>query len=58
MSYQHIQIPKQGSKIKVNDDFSLVVPDEPIIPFVEGDGIGVDITKVMQKCVDAAVTKA
>ena len=56
--YQHIKIPTQGTKIKVRPDFSLDVPDQPIIPFIEGDGTGVDITPVMQKVVDAAVQKA
>ncbi len=53
-----IQIPTKGQKITVNPDFSLNVPDSPIIPFIEGDGIGVDITPVMKKVVDAAVKKA
>jgi isocitrate dehydrogenase len=57
MSYQHIQLPKAGNKITVNDNLSLNVPDDPIIPFIEGDGIGVDITPVMRKVVDAAVQK-
>src|SRR6186997_3564276 len=56
--YQHIQVPAAGQKIKVNPDFSLQVPDEPIIPYIEGDGTGVDITPVMIKVVDAAVEKA
>ncbi len=56
--YQHIQVPEQGQKITVNTDQSLNVPDEPIIPFIEGDGTGVDITPVMIKVVDAAVAKA
>lgn len=58
MSYQHIQIPAGGQKIGVNADFSLSVPDNPIIPVIEGDGTGVDITPVMIKVVDAAVAKA
>ena len=58
MSYQHITIPSQGEKISVNPDFSLNVPDQPIIPFIEGDGIGIDITPVMKNVVDAAVEKA
>ncbi|HRE30998.1 MAG TPA: isocitrate/isopropylmalate family dehydrogenase, partial [Candidatus Berkiella sp.] len=58
MAYQKLVIPKEGSKIQVNKDASLSVPDNPIIPFVEGDGIGVDITPVMRKVVDAAVMKA
>ena len=55
--YQHIKIPAQGQKITVNADFSLNVPDEPIIPYIEGDGTGLDITPVMLKVVDAAVAK-
>lgn len=58
MAYQHIKIPTDGEKIIVNKDLSLNVPDHPIIPYIEGDGIGVDITPVMQKVVDAAVAKA
>jgi len=58
MSYQHIKLPAGGQKITVNADFSINVPDEPIIPFIEGDGTGVDITPVMMKVVDAAVAKA
>ncbi|MCC2674730.1 MAG: icdA [Ramlibacter sp.] len=57
MAYQHIKIPSQGQKITVNGDMSLNVPDEPIIPYIEGDGTGVDITPVMLKVVDAAVQK-
>src|SRR6476659_5183223 len=58
MAYQHIKIPSGGEKIKVNKDFSLSVPTNPIIPYIEGDGTGVDITPVMLKVVDAAVKKA
>ncbi|RTZ77571.1 MAG: NADP-dependent isocitrate dehydrogenase [Gammaproteobacteria bacterium] len=58
MSYEKIEIPAQGEKITVNPDNSLNVPDNPIIPYIEGDGIGVDITPVMKKVVDAAVEKA
>jgi isocitrate dehydrogenase len=58
MSYQHIKLPSQGEKITVNDDYSLSVPDNPIIPFIEGDGIGVDISPVMLNVVNAAVEKA
>ncbi len=47
-----------GQKIENQADGTLVVPDHPIIPFIEGDGIGVDITPVMQKVVNAAVQKA
>ena len=56
--YQHIQIPADGEKIRVNADFSLAVPARPIIPFIEGDGTGADITPVMRRVVDAAVRKA
>ncbi len=56
--YQHIQVPAGGAKITVNADFSLNVPHNPIIPYIEGDGIGLDITPVMIKVVDAAVAKA
>lgn len=58
MSFQHIKIPNNGEKITVNSDLSLNVPNHPIIPFIEGDGIGVDITPVMRKVVDAAIKKA
>jgi len=58
MSYQHIKVPSNGAKITVNADHSLTVPNNPVIPFITGDGIGVDITPVMQKVVDAAVKKA
>ena len=58
MSYQHIKIPADGEAITANDDFSLNVPSNPIIPYVEGDGIGVDISPVMIDVVDAAVEKA
>ncbi len=55
--YQHIKIPV-GDKITVNADNTLNVPDRPIIPFIEGDGTGVDITPAMRHVVDAAVAKA
>ncbi|WP_432755490.1 NADP-dependent isocitrate dehydrogenase [Pseudomonas sp. WMBT8] len=58
MGYKKIQVPAVGDKITVNADHSLNVPDNPIIPFIEGDGIGVDISPVMIKVVDAAVNKA
>jgi isocitrate dehydrogenase len=57
MGYQKIVVPS-GEKITVNAELSLKVPNHPIIPFIEGDGIGVDITPVMRKVVDAAVKKA
>jgi isocitrate dehydrogenase len=56
--YQHIKIPAHGQKITVNADMSLNVPDQPIIPFIEGDGTGLDITPVMIKVVDAVVAKS
>jgi len=56
--YQHIKIPRDGEKIQIGQDNSLKVPDNPIIPFIEGDGIGIDITPVMRKVVDSAVEKA
>ena len=58
MAYQHIKVPTDGEKITANADGSLNIPDNPIIPFIEGDGIGVDITPVMIAVVDAAVAKA
>jgi len=58
MNYQHIEIPNTGKKITLNKDYSLNVPDQPIIPYIEGDGIGVDISPVMKKVIDAAVEKA
>ena len=56
--YRHIQIPAEGDAITVNADNSLNVPANPIIPFIEGDGTGVDITPVMIQVVNAAVQKA
>jgi isocitrate dehydrogenase len=58
MAYKHIKVPASGEKIKVNKDFSLAVPDNPVIPYIEGDGTGIDITPVMIKVVDAALKKA
>ena len=58
MGYQKIQVPASGDKITVNADNTLNVPNNPIIPYIEGDGIGVDISPVMIKVVDAAVEKA
>ena len=55
---QHIKVPTAGQKITVNKNYTLNVPDQPILPFIEGDGTGVDITPVMIKVVDAAVAKA
>jgi isocitrate dehydrogenase len=56
--YKHIKVPEGGQKITVNADYSLNVPQQPIIPYIEGDGTGFDITPVMLKVVDAAVEKA
>ncbi|HET7306228.1 MAG TPA: NADP-dependent isocitrate dehydrogenase [Gammaproteobacteria bacterium] len=58
MEYKHIRPPEDGQRITVNTDFSLNVPDRPIIGFIEGDGIGIDVTPVMLKVVDSAVEKA
>jgi isocitrate dehydrogenase len=58
MSHAHIQVPSQGQKITVNADHSLNVPDHPIIPFIEGDGVGSDVTPVMRSVVNAAVARA
>ena len=56
--YKHVKVPQGGQKITVNSDYSLNVPAQPIIPYIEGDGTGFDITPVMIKVVDAAVAKA
>ena len=56
--YQHIKVPADGKKITVNADYSINVPNNPIIPYIEGDGTGVDISPVMIKVIDAAVAKA
>jgi isocitrate dehydrogenase len=58
MAYKHITVPADGEKIRVNTDNSLQVPNRPIIPFIEGDGIGIDITPVMRDVVDAVVKAA
>ena len=58
MQYQHIQVPADGEAITANRDHSLNVPDRPVIPFIEGDGIGVDVTPVMRDVVNAAVKLA
>ncbi|MDR3442620.1 MAG: NADP-dependent isocitrate dehydrogenase [Legionella sp.] len=58
MTYDKIKVPSQGEAISVAADLSLRVPNNPIIPFIEGDGIGVDVTPPMIKVVDAAVEKA
>ena len=56
--FKHIEIPNNGSKISFDEKNNLVVPNNPIIPFIQGDGIGLDITPVMQNVVDNAVEKA
>ncbi len=56
--FEHIKVPSAGQKITVNKNYTLNVPDQPILPYIEGDGTGVDITPVMIKVVDAAVAKA
>jgi len=56
--YQHIKVPSTGQKITVNKDYTPNVPANPIIPFIEGDGTGVDITPVMRRVVDSAVQVA
>jgi isocitrate dehydrogenase len=57
-AFQHVTVPSGGQKITVNKDYSINVSEQPIIPYIEGDGTGVDITPVMIKVVDAAVAKA
>lgn len=58
MKYEHIRPPEEGERIRLNADHSLAIPDQPIIPYIEGDGIGIDVTPVMLKVVNAAVSKA
>jgi len=58
MSYQHIRLPDGGQPITAREGLALQVPPQPIIPFIEGDGVGRDVTPVMRKVVDAAVAKA
>ena len=58
MQYEHITVPADGEAITANPDFTLNVPDNPIIPCIEGDGIGIDVTPVMRDVVDAAVRQA
>lgn len=58
MAYEHIVVPTSGEKITANADHSLNIPNRPIIPYIEGDGIGVDISPVMIKVINAAVSKA
>ena len=56
--YKHAQVPTQGTRIQVKENGDLVVPDDPIIPFIEGDGIGPDIWAATRRVVEAAVEKA
>ena len=58
MQYEHVTVPAEGQRIRINPDRTIEVPDQPIIPFIEGDGIGIDVTPAMQRVVDAAVAKA
>lgn len=58
MVYNNIKLPDAGLAVQINTDGSLSVPERPIIPFIEGDGIGVDVSPVMKRVVDAAVEKA
>ncbi|MDE2235411.1 MAG: NADP-dependent isocitrate dehydrogenase [Gammaproteobacteria bacterium] len=58
MRFDKITVPADGAAIGVNTDFSIQVPDKPIIPYITGDGIGIDVTPVMRSVVDAAVHKA
>ena len=55
MAYKHIQIPENGEQISSNDSGELNVPANPIIPFIEGDGIGTDVTSAMIKVVDLSL---
>ena len=58
MHYDNVTVPQDGAPITANQDNTVDVPDNPIVPFIEGDGIGVDVTPVMRGVVDAAVNKA
>ena len=58
MPYQHIKVPAAGQKITVNADLSITVPDEVVVPYIQGDGVGEDISPVMRAVVEAAVDKA
>jgi len=57
-SYNGIEVPADGEKITVTESNELVVPNRPIIPFIEGDGTGRDIWRASQRVFDAAVEKA
>ena len=56
--YEHILLPSGGEAITVGPDQALQVPDRPIVPFIEGDGIGIDVTPVMRQVVNQAVRRA
>ncbi len=58
MKFEHIVEPKNGSKITLDKSGKLNIPDNPIIPFIEGDGIGSDITPAMIQVVDSAIEKS
>tara|TARA_B110000014_G_C20120746_1_gene593811 strand:- start:1311 stop:2570 length:1260 start_codon:yes stop_codon:yes gene_type:complete len=58
MKFEHINEPKSGSKITVDKLGNLIIPDNPIIPYIEGDGIGSDITPAMIEVVDSAIEKS
>ncbi len=58
MSYKKLKKPESGTVIQKNSDGSLTVGDDPIIPFIEGDGIGIDITPAMKHVLNSAVEKA
>jgi len=58
MAFEKIVVPDNGEQITLNQDRSLNVPDHPIIPYIEGDGIGVDVTPAMLTVVNAAVSKS
>src|SRR3974390_2403392 len=58
MHYDHMVVPPDGAQITLNTDASITVPEWPVIPYIEGDGIGIDVTPAMLKVVNAAVAKA
>jgi isocitrate dehydrogenase len=58
MKYDHIKLPAAGQRITINPDATIEVPDQPLVAYIEGDGIGIDVTPAMLKVVDAAVEKA
>ena len=58
MAYNKINVPTEGKKITLDSNGKINVPDNPIVPYIEGDGIGIDITPAMLNVVDAAVAKA